>query len=105
MRTLRTLCTLCTTLGRVVHLCAPVDSYQLLSYFNATNSTNGVLHVTTQQTVSVAEAAHRLGGTSHDWVRQLVRAGRLKAYRPLPRKTRIVLSSLEALINENNSNK
>lgn len=58
-----------------------------------------------QEVVTIPRAAEMLGGVSHEWVRRLVREGKLTAYRPLPRKTHIVLSSLEALINENNDSK
>ena len=74
-------------------------------YFSATNTPKRGAAMAMQEVVTIPEAAARLGGVSHEWVRRLVREGKLEAYRPLPRRTQIILSSLEALINENNNSK
>jgi excisionase family DNA binding protein len=56
--------------------------------------------MTTQHTTVEAAAGELMVSLEH--VRRLVRLGRLKAYRPSPRKTLIITSSLKDYIDANN---
>ena len=58
---------------------------------------------TTEKHITVGDAAKALLVTD-EHVRRLVRLGRIKSFRPSPRKTLIVTASLKEYIDANNRN-